>query len=70
MTGVAVEQPRLLGSNPGCQESFLLRNAKTSVRPKSSSILYVKASLGLSLKRLVEGNVELSLPSRVDVKND
>lgn len=55
MIGVAVEQPRLLSSNPGCQESFLLQNAKTSVRPKSFSILLIKAFLGLSLKRIGGG---------------
>ena len=64
MTGVAVERPWFLGSNPGSQEYFLLQNAKTNVRHKSSSILYVKASVCLSVKGLVEGNVNLSLPSK------
>jgi hypothetical protein len=70
VTGLTVERPKLLGSNPGSLESFLLQNAKTSVRPKSSSIPYVKASICQSVKGLLEGNVDLSLPSRVDVKNE
>lgn len=70
MTSVAAERLRLLGSKPGSQESFLLQNAKTSVRPKSFSILYVKASVWLSVKGLLGVNVGLSLPSRVDVKNE
>lgn len=49
MTGVAVERPRLLDSNPSSQESFLLQNAKTSVRPK---IFLYSIRKGFSLAKL------------------